>query len=302
MNLSSRLEEAAAAGAAFTDAELIEQVQSLPSSDPRRDRACEILVARYQPVVRACVHRYRDMSDLADDLMQVGYLGLLKAINNFDPARGERLIAYARPCISGEIKRYFRDRRWQVRVYRPVQELRLQMRAATGELTQQLARTPGTAELAAHLGVSEDEIIEAQLADQVFKSLSLDAPPADGEDGGSLADLIGEDDARIELLLDVTSVQSHWPELDDQAQTLLTMRFYGNMTQDEIGRRLGISQMHVSRLLRRALDYLHRRLTEPPPRRPHPDPSVPSPSPSPSSAAARAEPAAAAGGPAARRG
>jgi RNA polymerase sigma-B factor len=192
--------------------------------------------------------------------MQVGYIGLMKAINNFDPQVGDSLAAYARPCISGEIKRYFRDRRWQVRVYRPVQELRLEIREATAALTQQLARAPQPAELAEYLQVSE-----AQFADRAFQAVSLDAPVT-GEDGSaSLGDLIGEEDPRLQHAVDIEAVQAHWPELDDQSQLLLTLRFYGNLTQEEIGRRLGVSQMQVSRLLRRALDYLRDCLTCPSP-------------------------------------
>ena len=117
-------------------------MQSLPDGSARREVACETLVARYQPVIRSCVRRYRGPRELDDELMQVGYLGLMKAIRNFDPEIGSNLPAYVRPCVSGEIKRYFRDRRWTVRVQRPVQELRLEIREATGPLTQELARAP----------------------------------------------------------------------------------------------------------------------------------------------------------------
>ena len=140
MDLASRLAAAAAAGTASSDAELASLVQSLPGGDARREQACETLVARYQPVIRACVHRYSVTLDLADELTQVGYVGLMKAINNFDPELGTNLAAYARSCASGEIKRYFRDRRWQIRVRRSVQELWLEIRDATTVLTQELAR------------------------------------------------------------------------------------------------------------------------------------------------------------------
>lgn len=260
MNLISGLQAAAAAGADYSDAELAALVQSLPSGDIRREQACEALIGRYQPIIRSCVRRYRSTPEFADELMQVGYLGLMKAIRNFDPQVGSSLPAYARPCISGEIKRYFRDLRWSVRVERSTQELRLEIREASVTLTQKLARAPRRAELAEYLHVSEDQITEAESASQAFQAVSLDAPST--EDGtASLSDLIGEEDPRLAHMVDLESVQAHWDELDDQCQLLLTLRFYGNMTQAEIGDRLGVSQMQVSRLLRRTLDHLRDRLT-----------------------------------------
>jgi RNA polymerase sigma-B factor len=246
-----------------TDAELVSLVQSL-SAGTERERAWETLIARYRPMVRSCVRRYQTPPELTDELMQAGYLGLMKAIGNFDPDIGASLPAYARPCISGEIKRYFRDHRSQMRIQRPVQELRQEINAATAVLTQELGRTPQAAELAAHLNVSEAQVTEAQGASRAFRALSLDAPVTDEDDAASLGEITGEDDPRLQHLVDIESVHAHWAELDDQAQLLLTLRFYGNMTQEQIGERLGVSQMQVSRLLRRALDHLHERLTSVP--------------------------------------
>jgi RNA polymerase sigma-B factor len=246
------------------DNDLVRQVQSLPRGRPEREAACEALVSRYQGLVRSCVQRYRDSPESPDELMQVGYLGLLKAINNFDTAIGENLAAYAQPCVSGEIKRYFRDKRWQVRVRRPVQELRLEMRKASADLTQRLARAPKDAELAEFLNVSEADIREAQAASMAFQATSLDAPLPDSKDeSGSLSDVLGAEDPGLELTVDMESVWTHWNELPDREQQLLMMRFYGNMTQAQIGEQLGISQMHVSRLLTRALGYLRERIAEP---------------------------------------
>ena len=245
------------------DHELARLVQTLPRGDPRREAACEQLVTRYQPMVRACAQRYRDSPEPLDELMQVGYVGLLKAINNFDTEVGESLPAYAQPCVSGEIKRYFRDKRWLVRVRRSVQELRLDIGKATGELTHQLSRVPRDAELARYLNVSESEVREAQQASLVFQASSLDAPLADGAEDASLSDLLGADDPAFERTVDMESVKAHWGELPGREQRMLMMRFYGNMTQAQIGDQLGISQMHVSRLLTRALDYLRERIGDP---------------------------------------
>jgi RNA polymerase sigma-B factor len=242
------------------DHELLSMVRSLPRDSEFRANACEVLIGRYQKLVRSCVRQYRGSPESAEELMQVGYVGLLKAINNFDPAIGGSLSAYAQPCVSGEIKRHFRDKRWQVHVRRSAQELLLEVRKATEDLTHKLGRGPDDSELAALLGVEEEELLEARRADMVFHTYSLDAPIFDRQDPVQLADLLGEDDHDVEHTLDMEAVSAHWKELPVREQRILTMRFYGNLTQAEIGERLGISQMHVSRLLARALGFLRDRL------------------------------------------
>jgi RNA polymerase sigma-B factor len=242
------------------DEELLARCRELPADSQERAAAREILVRRYEPVVRGCVRQYRGSPEPAEDLMQVGYVGLLKAINNFDPAFGGGLRAYAIPCISGEIKRHFRDKRWHVRVTRPVQELLLEMRAAVENLTHELGRHPTEPELAARLGVTEEELREARQAAEGFAALSLDAPLAGGDDPGELGSLLGEDDPAVDRAVDMEAVAQHWDDLPQREQRILVLRFYGNLTQEEIAGRLGISQMHVSRLLARALDQLRNRL------------------------------------------
>jgi len=238
------------------DHDLVALVQALPVHDPRRAAACEELIARHESIIRSCVHRYRDSPEPADDLMQVGYLGLLKAILNFDPAVGDSLAAYAQPCVSGEIKRHFRDKRWQVRVKRSDQELRLNIRAAAADLAQELGHTPTSAEIADSLLISTAQLDQARQASQAFQAASLDAP-LPGEDSASLGDFLGSEDRLLDQAVDMESVWVHFQQLPEREQRLLTLRFYGNKTQAEIGAELGISQMHVSRLLRRALTYLH---------------------------------------------
>jgi RNA polymerase sigma-B factor len=246
--------------AELDDRELLRIVRSQPLASTRRSAACELLVSRHRHLVRSCVQRYKRSPEPAEDLMQVGYVGLLKAINNFDPDVGGSLAAYAQPCISGEIKRHFRDKRWQVHVERSMQELVLQVRNATRQLTQELGHLPTDEELAGHLGISEDDLREAQRADLVFQPASLDAPLAGRPDAASLADVLGEEDPEVERTLDMESVAAHWDELPRREQKILLLRFYGDMTQAEIGQQLGISQMHVSRLLAHALGYLRQRL------------------------------------------
>jgi RNA polymerase sigma-B factor len=243
-------------GADMGDPELVKLVQSLPRDSEERNAACEKLIARYDSLVRSCAQRYRHSPESPEELMQVGYVGLLKAINNFDPSFGSNLASYAQPCIAGEIKRHFRDKRWHVHVKRSTQELRLELCRARIDLTQQLSRAPKDDELAEHMGISHDDLRDAQRADLAFQASSLDAPRSAGADPGNLADILGEDDPQLEHTLNIESVWAHWGDLPVREQRLLMMRFYGNMTQAEIGERLGISQMHVSRLLAGALSYL----------------------------------------------
>jgi len=152
----------------LSDNALLANIRGLPKDSEMRAAACEILVDRYQKLVRSCVRQYRGSPEPTEDLMQVGYVGLLKAINNYDPEVGDSLSAYAQPCVSGEIKRHFRDKRWQIHVRRSAQELLLELRKATEELTQQLGRAPEESELAERLGVSQDDMQEARQADLVF--------------------------------------------------------------------------------------------------------------------------------------
>ncbi len=242
------------------DNELLARLRAQPRDSDEHEMLCEIIVGRYAKLVQSCVRQYRGSPEPAEDLMQVGYVGLLKAINNYNPELGDSLAAYATPCISGEIKRHFRDKRWQIHVRRQTQELLLEMRTAAEQLTQQLGRAPADEEMARRLNVTEAEVMQARQANLVFSAYSLDAPLSDQEDSAQLADLLGEEDEAVEHVLDMEAVNAHWEELPEREQRILVLRFYGNLTQSEIGDRLGISQMHVSRLLERALSHLRRRL------------------------------------------
>jgi RNA polymerase sigma-B factor len=246
-----------------TDDELLDRCRAWPLGSDERAAACEALVERYSGLVRACVRRYRNSPEPVEDLMQVGYVGLLKAINNYNPAFGNGLRAYAVPCITGEIKRHFRDKRWQLNVGRIAQELHLQMRGAEEELTQELGRTPNDSELASRLSVTTAEINQARQAGEVFSAHSLNAPLSGSrDDPAELGDFLGEEDSGIDQVLSMEAVTRHWDELSAREQRILVLRFYGNLSQEEIGSRLGISQMHVSRLLARALAYLRSQLSD----------------------------------------
>ncbi len=246
--------------AGLDDRELLDLAASLPRSSQRRAVACELLVDRYRSLVRSCVQRYRNGPEPAEDLMQVGYLALVKAINHFDPAVGHGLTAYAQLCITGEIKRHFRDKRWSLHVTRPVKELAMEVRAATWQLTQELGRTPAAPDLVRHLRISGHELRDAQLAEMAFEPSSLEAPPSGRPGAATIADVLGAEDPHIEHMLSMRAVAAHWPELPPREQKILLMYFYDDMTQAQIGQQLGVSQMHVSRLLGRALGYLRPRV------------------------------------------
>jgi RNA polymerase sigma-B factor len=248
--------------AGLGDRELLAIAGSLPLESRRGAAAREVLVGRYGHLVRSCARRYSGTPEPIEDLVQVGYVGLLKAIANFDPARGGGLTAFAQAYVSGEIKRHFRDKRWAVRVPRPVQELVLEIRAEAGQLTQDLGRVPAESDLARRLGVTGGALREALQAELAFQARSLDAPLGDEPGASTLADLLGGDDPRLERMLGMRAVAAHWGELPPREQDILVMRFYGDMTQAQIGRQLGISQMHVSRLATRALGHLRTRLQQ----------------------------------------
>jgi RNA polymerase sigma-B factor len=240
------------------DQELLRIVRSSPLDSERRAGAFEELVRRYRGLVVSCALRYRQGTEPAEDLIQVGYLGLVRAISKFDPAFGVTLMAYAQPTIIGEIKKYFR-------VARPVQELVLQLRTVTGELAQELGRDPAEPDLTRRLGVSARTLQEAQRADRATSRwYSLDASPGGAPGKRPLADVLGHDDPGMEHVLGMQSVRAHWGELPERDQQILLMRFYGDMTQSQVAGRLGISQMHVSRLQARALAYLCSRILGPP--------------------------------------
>jgi RNA polymerase sigma-B factor len=246
--------------AGLGDRELLAIAGSLPPGSQRAAAARELLVSRYGHLVRSCARRYSRSPEPQEDVMQVGYVGLLKAIGSFDPARAGGLAAFAWPCISGEIKRYFRDTRWPVHVPRRMQELVLEVRADAGPLAQDLGRVPTESDLARYLGVTSDALREARRAELAFQPASLDAPLGGESGGATLAGLLGGEDPRLDHVLSLRAVAAHWGELQSREQQILIMRFYGDMTQAQIGEQLGISQMHVSRLTAGALGYLRARL------------------------------------------
>jgi len=217
------------------------------------------LILLHLPLVEHIARRYRNRNEPLEDLIQVGTIGLIKATDRFDPERGVEFSTYATPTILGEIKRHFRDKGWSVRVPRRLQELRMSLSEATTTLTQDLGRSPTVAELAAKLGESEESILEGLESANAYATVPLDAPD-DSNDSMQLADRLGVIDPGLEGVDNRQSLRPLLAQLPDRDRKILMLRFFQGMTQSQIGAELGISQMHVSRLIARTLEKLREQL------------------------------------------
>jgi RNA polymerase sigma-B factor len=212
-------------------------------------------------LVKFAASRFRTRSEPMEDIIQVGTIGLIKAIDRFELSRGVEFPTFAMPTIIGEIKRFFRDTSWSVRVPRRLQELRLDLAKAGDELSQQLDRAPTVDELAQRLDIGRDEVVEGMAASNAYTASSLDAQPEEDDSEGALANRIGYEDHGLEGIEYIESLRPMIASLPPRDRKILSLRFVANMTQSEIGEELGISQMHVSRLLSRTLRRLRKGLT-----------------------------------------
>ncbi len=227
------------------------RLQSLQDG-PEREALRDELVKAWLPMAHRIAGRFRNRGESLEDLRQVAALGLLKAIDRFEPERGA-FESYAVPTITGEIKRHFRDRMWALRVPRRVQELRNKVRVARRELTQSAgAGAPTVAEIAAHAKLTEEEVATGMEALDSFSTLSLDAEVSSGDDGYSLADTLGTVDSSYDTVVDREAAKEGLRQLPERERAILYMRFFEDMTQSRIADQLGISQMHVSRLISRS--------------------------------------------------
>jgi RNA polymerase sigma-B factor len=220
-------------------------------------KAREELAERFLPLARELARRYSYTDEAFDDLIQVASLGLLKALDRFDPDRGAKFTTFATPTILGELKRHFRDKGWALHVPRDLQERSLAVSGEAEALAKRLGRSPKPREVAEVLGWSVEEVLEAQQAAASYEAASLDAPAAreDGE-GAAVIDLLGEDDSAYDLVEERDAIARTWNVLPEIERSVLELRFTHDLNQREIGERLGYSQMHISRLLRRALSRL----------------------------------------------
>ena len=232
-------------------------------NDQERLRHRERLVEQYIGLVEFLARRFRNRGEPIEDLVQVGTIGLLKAIDRFDLDREVEFSTYATPTVVGELKRHFRDKGWAVRVPRRLQELHLELTKVVGRLGQELGRSPTVAEIAKAAGASEEQVLEGLEIAQAYNFTSLDAP-IDTEDAGStsFADHLGSEDEHLENLEYRASLAPEMAKLPERERHILYLRFFKGLTQSEIADRLGISQMHVSRLLNRTLMRLREALEE----------------------------------------
>jgi RNA polymerase sigma-B factor len=235
---------------------LLATLASMPDDHPCRPAVRDRAIEAWLPLARHLAHRFAGRGEPVDDLVQTATVGLIKAVDRFDPDRGVEFAAYAIPTIVGEIKRHFRDRTWDVRVPRRLQELRLNLAEATSTLLQTLGRSPRVADLAAHLGTTEEEVLEGLECARAYHAVSLSTPTTDGDRAAELGDLLGGEDAGFDAAELRLALGPALAALDRREQRILALRFYGNLTQSQIAEQIGVSQMHVSRLLSRTLAKL----------------------------------------------
>src|SRR6266850_3820434 len=219
-------------------------------------QAREQLIEQYMSLVRSLARRYSYRGEQLEDLVQIGAIGLIKAIDRFDLERGVELTTYATPNIIGEIKRHFRDKGWSVRVPRGLQELNVQLSRLIEQLTVQLGRSPTIAELAKASGSPEEEVLEALESGRAYSSLSLSTGGGDGEDDLDPLESIGTEEHQYEVSEDRAVLAPGFRVLDERERKILQLRFFDGLTQSQIAQQVGISQMHVSRLIRRSLEKI----------------------------------------------
>lgn len=249
---------------------VLTRVRGLRAHDPARVAAVDEVVRSHEWLVRWVAARYSGRGEDPEVLRQEAYVGLMEAINRFDPERGA-FLPFARLTVLGTVRRHFRDRRRWIRLPRRLQELQADIRESREEIAQRTGHEPSLRELAVKIGVDEREVGEAQAAP--FRPVSLDAPAPAADDGGTtLADLVGGEDTRLEQVIDMETLRAVLPTLPIRQRKILLLRFYGNFTQAQIAAALGISQMHVSRLITTTCKQLRDQvLTEPPHGRPGSD-------------------------------
>jgi len=234
---------------------LLALLRDMPADDPRYEGIRARIVAQHMKLARRIARRYANRGEPVEDLEQAALVGLVKAINGYDPLRGHDFLAYARPMMNGEVKRHFRDLTWAVRVPRKVQEGRAELGQAVAALSQRMGRPPTAEELAAELRLSEADLADLRAASAAYNALSL-STPAGPDEARTLADTLGAADDALDAVEDRESLHPLLNALPPRELRLLLLRFFGNQTQAEIATELGVSQMQVSRLLAATLSRL----------------------------------------------
>lgn len=243
-------------------APLFDELVTLDAADSRRTEVRDELVRGYYPIAEHIAQRFSGKGTPKEDLIQVAAVGLLNAIDRFDPRKGNDFLSYAVPTVMGEVRRHFRDSSWSMRVPRRLKELHLEVSNATTTLAQQLGHAPTPGEIADHLGISRDDVYRGIDVGQAYHAMSLDESLSGDDEGMQLAESVGEQDAGLESVENHESLEPLMRELPQRERRILMLRFFYNMTQTQIAERVGLSQMHVSRLLSRALRKLREGLSD----------------------------------------
>jgi RNA polymerase sigma-B factor len=242
----------------MSEQELLRKVR-----DAKDPAAREELITRYLPLVRSLARRFASRGQPVEDLIQVGSIGLIKAIDRFDLDRGVELSTYATPTILGEIKRYFRDKGWAVKVPRALQDLNVRLNRVTEQLTVKLQRSPTIAELAAATEVTEEEVVEAIESGRAYSSVSIFSGGTNEEEESlELLDCLGQEEQAYEIFEQRRVLAPAMERLDPRERLILHLRFFEGMTQTQVAARIGISQMHVSRLIRKSIDNLRENMMQ----------------------------------------
>ncbi|MGZ5390737.1 MAG: SigB/SigF/SigG family RNA polymerase sigma factor [Mycobacterium sp.] len=247
--------------------EMFRRLKRLDEQSVEYRRQRDAIIQRCLPVANHIARRFSNRGEPLEDLVQVARMGLVHAVNRFDAENGADFLSFAVPTMMGEVRRYFRDHGWAIKVPRRLKDLGLQLKRARDQLSQELGRAPTASEIANYLGIDHEEVVQALIASSAYSTLSSDVPAATADDHGrrSVADSFGDLDAALEKVLDVETVRPLIAAMPERQQVVLLLRFFENMTQSQIAERLGISQMHVSRLLSRSLNSLREqvRILEP---------------------------------------
>jgi RNA polymerase sigma-B factor len=242
---------------------MFRHLKSLDEGSAACERQRDAIIERCLPLASNIARRYKGRGEPLDDLVQVARIGLVKAVNRYDIGSGAEFLSFAVPTVMGEVRRHFRDFGWAVKVPRRCKELQTQLVRARDELSHRLGRAPNASEIAEHLGIDRELVVEATVANSNYSTMSTDAPPGSNDKYRSVADTLGDVDPGMDKVLDVETVRPLIKALPQRQRTVLTLRFFADMTQTQIAEHIGISQMHVSRLLAKALDSLRSQVRDP---------------------------------------
>jgi RNA polymerase sigma-B factor len=246
-------------------AEMFRRLQALEAGSVGYRRQREVIIQRCLPLARHIARRYGGRGEPHDDLVQAACVGLINAVNRFNLENGADFVSFALPTMMGEVRKHFRDYGWAVKVPRRMKDLQAQLKNARAELSQRLGRTPNASEVAQHLGVDRESVLAATIAGGNYSTLSTDVPAGPDDQFKAIGETLGDVDPGLDRVLDVETARPLIAALPDQQRTVLTLRFFENMSQSQIGERMGYSQMHISRLLAKALDALRNQVREPEP-------------------------------------